>query len=83
MKTFASFLLCVLALTGCSFSAMQRGEVKAVNSRWFWSTEGFELDVETNGTARLRLQKSNPDAESIGAAAKGAAEGTARGLKGF
>ncbi|HTD65027.1 MAG TPA: hypothetical protein VK846_00655 [Candidatus Limnocylindria bacterium] len=78
---FALALCASLLFTGCSFSAVKRGEARAVNARLFWNTEGFELDVETNGTARVRIAKSNPDAESLKAVAAGAAEGAVKGAK--
>ncbi len=78
---FAFALSASLLFTGCSFSAVKRGDTRALNSRWFWNTEGFELDMETNGTARVRIAKSNPDAESLKAVAAGAAEGAVKGVK--
>lgn len=71
-------LLLSTVLCGCNTSTIEKksdGSIRAVNSRWFWSSEGYDVEYSTNGF-RARAAKSNPDAESI----KAVAEGTAKGL---
>ena len=70
--------LLVGVMPGCSFSRIERGDFHAWNSRLLWQSEGFEFETRTNGTTRIRLQKSNPDAESLKAVAEGAARGATK-----
>ena len=78
MKT--SILLAVLFVaTGMSCSHLKRGDTSASNFRMFWVTEGFEFESATNRTS-IRLQRSNPDAESLKAVAEGAAKGAVKGV---
>lgn len=64
-------------LSGCSTSYITKGDLKAFNSRAFWSTEGFKAEFTTNGAGRVEIQKSNPDAQTAGAVAEGVARGLA------
>ncbi len=89
MKIFLSLLAC-LALCGCVVVSGTRtapdGTVTQMHtSRFLWASEGidFSLATATNGTLTtgLKVAKSNPDAAALEAVSRGAAEGTARGLK--
>lgn len=74
-------LVGALLLSGCSYTHLRRGEASAVNLRCLWQTEGFEFTSGTNGLTTIRIQKSNPDAESLKAIAEGAAKGAVQGAK--
>jgi hypothetical protein len=77
-------LLSLLVICGCNTTYVEKhpdGTTKAGNSRWFWSTESYDIQYNTNGTFRAQATKSNPDAESLKAVAQGAAQGAAQGLK--
>jgi hypothetical protein len=72
-----------LALTGCSTSRVAKTspdgtKISAFNSRFIWSTEGFSLTYNTNGSATVTIQRSNPDAETMGKIAEGAARGATK-----
>lgn len=71
----------LVALSGCSFSRIQRGDAIATNLRCFWHTEGFEFIAGTNGTTTIRIVRTSPDAESLKAIAEGAAKGAVQGAK--
>lgn len=71
-------------IAGCcamSCSHLKKGDATASNMRLFWASEGFEFEAATNGAVKIKLQKSNPDAESLKAVAQGAAQGVAQGMK--
>lgn len=72
-----SLLILVAMVSGCSTSYITKGDLKAYNSRFIWSTEGFEAEFATNGTGRVKIQKSNPDAQTAGSVAEGVARGLA------
>lgn len=75
-------LISALLLCGCNTSEIEKksdGSIRAINSRWFWSTESYEVEYSTNGF-KAKATKSNPDAESLKAVADGAAHGAASGL---
>lgn len=86
MKTKLSLLALCLALTGCSSITGSRvlpdGTKLTVHSwRFFWSSEAISAGTEdTNGFKfTLTVGKSNADAQTLGAVAKGVAEGMAKG----
>jgi len=61
------------------FLACFDGTTKAGNSRWFWSTESYEVEYGTNGF-KAKATKSNPDAQSLEAVARGTAQGITSGM---
>lgn len=76
-------LISALLLCGCNTSEIEKksdGSIRAINSRWFWSTESYEVEYSTNGF-KAKATKSNPDAESLKAVAEGAAQGAVKGAK--
>jgi len=85
MKTMLTLIMAVLLIVtsgGCSYSTITHGTANATNIRWFWDTTGFEFDAKTtNGNVKIKLQKSNPDAESLKALAEGVAKGAVEGAK--
>lgn len=81
-------LVVIVTMAGCSSTRGRRttkdGSVLTVsNHRFFWASEGVDFTVrDTNGfSASLSIQKSNPDAQAIGAVAEGVAKGLAAGVK--
>lgn len=80
MKTSLLLLLAFIG-SGMSCSHLKRGDASAANFRLFWVSEGFEFEAQTNGATHIRLQRSNPDAESLKAIAEGVAKGAVQGAK--
>lgn len=79
-------LVAIAALTGCSVTkgirvAKDGSTLAVTNRRLLWNSEGVDFTVkDTNGFAvSLSIQKSNPDAQAIGAVAEGVAKGLAKG----
>lgn len=65
-------LLTLVALTGCSHTVIDRNAdgIKARNTRWFWASEGIEIEYPTtNGVAKAKIKKSNAAADAIDSAA--------------
>ncbi len=86
MKTRLTFLAMVLLLTGCSSITGTRslpdGTTLSVKSyRFFWSSESISAGTEdANGFKfTLTVGKSTTDATTLGAVAKGVAEGITKG----
>jgi hypothetical protein len=75
INTAIPLLLLLALVSGCSTSYIAKGDLKAYNSRFIWSTEGFEAEFATNGTGKVKIHKSNPDAQTAGAVAEGVARG--------
>lgn len=69
------FLISAFLLSGCSTSYVRKGDLKAFNSRFIWNTEGFHASINTNGVGSIDIQKSNPDAQTAEAIARGVATG--------
>lgn len=85
-------LLAVMAIaagaTGCSSVYGTRtlpdgSQLKISSHRAFWASEGIKASTKDKAGFEfsLEVQKSNPDAQAIGAVAKGVAEGIAAGAK--
>ena len=82
MKTILYPLSAILLIaTGCSTSYLTKGDLRAYNSRFIWSTEGFEAEFNTNGTGRVKIQKSNPDAQTAGAITEAAVSAAVKSAK--
>lgn len=82
MRLSSVFLVILLFIgTGMSCSQLRKGDASANNFRIFQSTEGFAFDAGSNSMS-IRLQKSNPDVESLKAVAEGAAAGAVKGVTG-
>ena len=84
MKKLSLFIL--LVITGCSVTTGERkpdGTLAVHNYRLLWASEGINFTTaSSNGfTATLSVQKSNPDAQSIGAVAEGITKGLAASVK--
>lgn len=72
----------LISCTGCNTTKFIRtdkdgGRIEVVNVRAFWSSESYDCQLSTNGTARLTATKSSVDAAAIQAAAQGAVNGMA------
>lgn len=72
-------------LTGCNTTTFTRvdkdgSRIQVSNIRAFWSSESYDCQLSTNGTARLTATKSNVDAAAIQAAAQGAINGMATAI---
>jgi len=91
MKTafiLAGGLVSLLMLSACNTTVVDQtivvngvtNHVHVANSRFLWKTEGYKATPTTNGYYSIDCKGSGTDADSIKAAAQGAAEGTARGL---
>lgn len=74
MKTLSSVMLLVV-VCGCSVSHISKGDFKAFNGRFIWNTEGFRASLSTNGSGTISIEKSNPDAQTAEAVARGVAAG--------
>jgi|GEM_PF-6558545 len=79
MKTtlLALSIAALLIVFGCSTSRYARETPDGVkttvfNSRFIWSTEGFEAEFATNGSAKVKISKSNPDAVTAAAVTEAA-----------
>jgi hypothetical protein len=64
--------LAAVILCGCSTSRYAKTtadgtKVTIFNSRFIWATEGFEAEFATNGSGRVKIAKSNPDAVTAAA----------------
>lgn len=75
-----------LMACGCSTSRYARETPDGVkttvfNSRFIWSTEGFEAEFQTNGSARVKIEKSNPDAVTAGAITEAAVSAAVKSVK--
>ena len=75
----------VTLLSGCNTTRFTRtdkdgGKIEVVNVRAFWSSESYDCQLSTNGTARLTATKSNVDSAAIQAAAQGAVNGMASAI---
>lgn len=76
-KLTALAIVAAAVLTGCSTSRVTKTmpdgtKFSAFNSRFIWATEGFEATYNTNGTATIKIQKSNPDAQTAAAVTEAA-----------
>jgi ABC-type Fe3+-hydroxamate transport system substrate-binding protein len=68
---------------GCAYSTFESQNVKGTSVRLLWDTSGFEATLPgSNGPVKIKLGSSGTDADALGAVAKGAAEGTAKGMTG-
>lgn len=81
----SAFCGIVLFCSGCSTSRFTRtlpdgSKLSAWNSRFIWSTEGFEMSYSPSNTT-IKLQKANADAQTAGAIAEGVAKGVAGAAK--
>lgn len=83
------FLLIPL-VAGCAYitgtrTAPDGSRLSITSSRLLWSSEGVKSSVtDSNGLSfTLEVQKSNPDAQAIGAVAEGVAKGLAQGTTGL
>lgn len=78
-------ILFLLSMTGCNTTTFTRvdkdgSRIRVSNIRAFWSSESYDCQLSTNGTARLTATKSNVDAAAIQAAAQGAVNGMAAAI---
>lgn len=86
MKRTIALAAVALVLNGCAFIEGTRyvdGTMTVRSSRLLWASEGIDFGVtDTNGfTTHLKVERSNPDAQAIGAVAEGAARGAVQGAK--
>ena len=85
MKALYLIPIAALILTGCNTTRFSRtdkdgSKIEVVNVRAFWSSESYDCQLSTNGTARLTATKSNVDSAAIQAAAQGAVNGMASAI---
>ncbi len=74
----------IACLTGCNTTTFKASKsdgtiVEIRNSRVWWSTEAYAVNLTTNG-ASLTASKSTVDSAAIGAAVTGAVDGTLKAL---
>lgn len=87
MKSKLAMACLAMALTGCSSihgtRTLPDGTTLAVHStRWFWASESITAGTkDAQGFEfTLVIGKSSSDSQSIGAVAKGIAEGVVKGM---
>ena len=78
----------IIALAGCVQVTGTRkpdGTLNIATHRFLWASEGitFQTSENSNGvfSTTLAVQKSNADAQALGAIAEGVAKGVASGVK--
>lgn len=61
----------LILLCGCAQITYSNGPVKIDSTRAFWKTESYIVEISTNGTARMEVNKSGVDTEALNTAITG------------
>lgn len=56
-----------------------KSQVKVSNYRFFWTTDSYAVNFNTNGTASIAVNKSATDSTALAAVAQGVVQGMVAG----
>lgn len=78
-------MVSLIAMTGCCYTQFNvtrpdGTKVGITNSRFLWTTDGYNASLGTNG-AVINVSKSGSDNATITAVAQGVAQGVIQGAK--
>jgi hypothetical protein len=85
MKKLILISVVSVLAAGCNTTTFERtapdgSRVSVKNIRAFWSSESYDCQLSTNGTARLTANKSGGDAAIVQAVAQGTINGMASAI---